>query len=191
MRNPSIPVRSRGAPPACSRPAFALAAFVLATVGSGVATGGGAAFAACGGTAAVDRCLVGGWATDGGGVAEWLRRNMPPGFPMPQMDTGGAVVFDPDGSYRAIPSDPVLGGGSAGRWSAADGRLQMCELERIGRPPAGMVPIPEPTGEPMAMAYRCEADSAETRLRIPMFDDPLVMGYTRVDPATVRAGAGR
>lgn len=165
----------------------------------------------CAGSRAIDRCLVGAWRQTGGGAVEWMRRNMPPGLSIPNVNAGEqAMVLMEDGTYWTAPFSQELtiliegrdgttradGRGVAqasGRWSAEGGRLNLCADSEAfsGRavftPPSGgrfTMPLaaPGPSG-PMSYDYTCSAGSLETRLGFSGIPDPMVTQFSAMTPA--------
>lgn len=65
--------------------------------------------AECMENSAIDSRLAGAWRQSGGGMVEWMKRNMPPGMPVPQIDQSGQVIaFNKDGTYWTAPlSNPT------------------------------------------------------------------------------------
>lgn len=160
----------------------------------------------CAGSNSTDRCIVGVWQKTGGGAVEWMRRNMPPGISIPHAaDSGGIIRFAPDGHYWTAPYSNELiiqiesadgieryeGNGvaqSAGYWSAAGGRINMCADEQAfagtiraeGAPGPGMPVGPPGSSGPLTQEYTCSGTTLITRQRFPDMPDPMVTEYSRV-----------
>lgn len=166
------------------------------------------AHAECAGLTTVDTCLVGAWRQSGGGAVEWMKRNMPPGMPVPQVNTSGQmIVLNRDGSYWTTPMTAKttikLGGSegalraegtmtaqSKGRWSSQSGTLNLCpdeetmngQMQFTG--PGGrrhtMPMALQPTHGSMNLVYRCAGEGLETEMTIPGMKDPMTTRYARV-----------
>ena len=165
------------------------------------------ATAECAGSATLDACLVGTWRQTGGGAVEWMHRNMPPGMPVPVVDTSAQLtVYNKDGSYWSAP----ISGQTAihtegddgnlrisgklkvkarGRWSAASGALHLCtdhqmfEGQARVTAPGGqshVMPLPvSPSSGPVSFGYRCSGNKLETRQSFPGIADPMVTQFER------------
>lgn len=173
------------------------------------------AVAECAGAATLDTCLVGAWRQSGGGAVEWMRRNMPPGTPLPNVNTGAQLtVYNKDGSYWSAPVpdqttirlqgsdgnlriDGNLKVKARGRWSVASAMLHLCtdhqtfEGEARITVPGGQshvlpLPVPEASG-PVSFGYRCSGNTLETRKSFPGMADPMVTRFER----TGAGNAGR
>lgn len=161
------------------------------------------AAADCAGSSAVDECLVGEWRSDGSGVAEWMKRNLPSGISIPQSG-GGTIAFSADGTYRSTGSGESVQAASAGssvegraaatnetrgRWAATDGRLHLCpEVQetkgelRIKGPDGTehVIPMPkEASATQMTQAYTCAHEGLETQITVPGIADPMTIQYER------------
>lgn len=163
----------------------------------------------CGGSSAVDECLVGAWRETGGGPIEWMRQVME-GIEIPAGERRNVVeVYYSDGSYLTAPLTAEItaiaqtdhatlrGDGNmtvqaSGRWSAEAGTLHLCQdqLHSTGtlraRSSDGMdemfpLPIPQ-TPDIVSLDYTCTDSSLETRLPIPDVPQPIVTQYSRIRP---------
>jgi hypothetical protein len=161
------------------------------------------ASAECVGVSGTDACLVGTWRQTGGGAEAWMQRNLPPGVPVPQIETQGdeTMSLGPDGSFSTGPRQGTakvefgqmqvesdITGSAKGRWSAANGKLNLCpaaadtggEVRIIG--PGGQqfaMPVSPESEEPVSLDYVCAGNTLETSLAFPEMDDPLTTQYTR------------
>ena len=161
----------------------------------------------CGGTDEVDRCLAGIWQESGGGAAEWMRSQLPPGVSMPvARKEGGAIVLNEDGTYWTAPMSQRIvilardrdgvtrtdGQGIAqatGRWSAKDGQLNMCQ-DSGGMTGNAHVTTPKmafdmPVSSPSStaeinMSYSCSEDSFSTSMDIPGSHVPMTTQYRKI-----------
>lgn len=163
----------------------------------------------CAGTREIDSCLVGAWQQVGGGPVEWMRSTLPPEITIPSFEQSDAVfVLRPDGSYFALPltqqvtillqqPDGVAraeGAGlaqGAGRWSALEGRLNLCQ-DSGGL--LGSMTMTFPTGDTveqdvstpgegtLVQAYSCAADSLTTSLDFGHGLPPMTTDYQRLAP---------
>ncbi len=167
-----------------------------------------AAHAECAGLTTVDTCLIGAWRQSGGGAAEWMKRNMPPGMPVPRVETNGQmIVLNRDGSYWTTPmtakttiqfggsegdlrAEGTMTAQSKGRWSSQSGTLNLCpdeetmngQMQFMG--PGGrrhaMPMAPHATRGSTTLAYRCGDGSLETEMTFPGMKDPMTTRYARV-----------
>ena len=138
----------------------------------------------CAGSDAVDACLVGTWQMSGGGAVEWMRAN---GIPITRSRSGPRIVtFRGDGAYGTEPFDlsltvrqgDMVGQGegymtvAAGRWSAADGALNICqdsgtmsgEVTVTTPRHSGTMPVSQPGAGQLTQSYSCSERSLSTTL---------------------------
>jgi hypothetical protein len=161
----------------------------------------------CGGSAAIDACLVGTWQQTGGGPVEWMQRVMSRRFIAHGERRNVVTVYQSDGTYASAPltveltthmetrRGVVRGDGhavaqGAGRWSAEGGRLNVCQdrLRFHGTTtmtaPDGSrttMPVPMPRGSgTVTMQYACSRTSLETTLTFPGIPQPMVTQYSRI-----------
>jgi len=161
----------------------------------------------CGGSTAVDACLVGAWRQTGGGPIEWMRKVMD-GIAIPEGERHNVLdVFQADGTYFTAPltakitsiaetdratlrGDAQVVAQTSGRWSGENGRLNLCQdqLRSSGTVRAtssdGMdetFPVPV-TAAPdlVTLEFTCTDSTLETRLPIPGVPEPIVTQYSRV-----------
>lgn len=158
----------------------------------------------CGSTDRLDACLVGTWVMSGGGPGEWMRAM---GLPITSFNSGPRVVtFRDDGLYGAEPVATQLTGetadgrgeaegsaaAAAGRWSAADGTLTICQdsggvsgtVTVTTRYDTMRGPVSAPGAGELVQSYSCLEGSLSTSLPMPG-TAPMETQYSRVpDPAT-------
>lgn len=161
----------------------------------------------CRGISETDACLVGAWRQSGGGPVEWMRSVMP-GFEFPHAErTGGIMVLKSDGTYFTTPlsagttivreddgrvskADGDVTVQASGRWSAADGKFNICQdtgsfqgRARLTIPGAGQhtmaLPDPGSTGS-LSLDYTCSAGGFRTSLMLSGFPRPMETQYSRV-----------
>jgi hypothetical protein len=162
----------------------------------------------CGGSSAIDACVVGRWRETGGGPIEWMDKLMQ----RPKVVEGErhnvVKVYESDGTFLTTPltaelttaaetdEGDVRGEGqavsrSSGRWSAEDGLLNLCQdrLHFEGQVeitvPDGItttMTVPAPMGpESATMRYTCSETSLETSLTFPGIPEPMVTQYSRIE----------
>lgn len=153
-----------------------------------------------------ERCLIGSWAMDGNGMAEWMQRHLPANVRMPVVESTGYLTLRADGRFVAAASlaasietdDPVVTGGEtsgggfagAGTWQVTgEGKLQLATAREthgntVTVQTAGgsnAVPVPPVTrGGVMLYDFSCDGDHLETRMTIRGTGAPIVQGYVRV-----------
>lgn len=161
----------------------------------------------CGGSRAIDACLVGAWRQTGGGPIEWMRRVMD-GIAIPEGERHNVLeVFYSDGTYMTAPltaditaiaetdhgtlrGDANVVAQTSGRWSGQAGRLNLCQdqLRSSGTLRATssdgldkMFPVPV-TAAPgvVTLEFTCTDSTLETKLPIPDVPEPIVTQYSRV-----------
>jgi hypothetical protein len=161
----------------------------------------------CGGSSAIDACIVGRWQETGGGPIEWMQKLLQ----RPKVVEGErhnvVNTYEADGTFATArlaaelttiaetSEGDVRGDGkatsqSSGRWSAEDGRLNLCQdqLHFQGEvkmtAPDGMtatMELPTPrTPENVTMRYTCSETSLETTLTFPGIPEPMVTHYSRM-----------
>ncbi|MEZ5670337.1 MAG: hypothetical protein R3F55_23485 [Alphaproteobacteria bacterium] len=158
----------------------------------------------CGGSTALDICLVGSWAQTGGGPVEWmLAQGMPAEMVVdigPQL-----VVLEGDGTYWTMPFTGTMDAvittardtwtvdGSAraaaggGRWSAVDGQLAICQdsggvagqVTISSSHGSGTMPVNVPGGGELQYAYSCSDAAMQTVLEFAGMS-PMVTDYSRL-----------
>ncbi|HLS68002.1 MAG TPA: hypothetical protein VK035_01575 [Kiloniellales bacterium] len=157
----------------------------------------------CGDLETTDTCIVGVWTQSGGGPIVWMQRELE-GLEIPRGERRDVIeVFSSDGSFWTgeLTADLTLealdaskGGGevrarSGGRWSAGEGRLNLChdhvavagEITMTypdGQSITGSVPTPV-APEVVTMGYSCTDSTLETRLSIPGVSTPMETQYRR------------
>lgn len=162
----------------------------------------------CGGLETTDACIVGAWTQSGGGPIAWMQRELE-GLEIPHGERRNVIeVYRSDGSFwtgeltadltfEAL--DDSRGGGEVharrgGRWSAGDGRLNLChdhvavagEITMTypdGQKISGSIPTPS-APEVVSMEYSCTESSLETRLSIPGVAAPMDTQYRRSGDAS-------
>jgi hypothetical protein len=153
----------------------------------------------CAGTRATDRCLVGIWELTRHGAEQWLREHGA-SVEFTRVDrvddtmtlredgtfSTGAARVSADARADEVSGTGRLAGHGSGRWSAEDGRLNLCSDDSAatgtltvtmhGR--SGTMPMA--TGGPgtMSNAYTCDAGTL--RMAIPMGDGAVENVYRRV-----------
>ncbi len=155
----------------------------------------------CAGSDRIDACLVGTWVQSGGGAVEWMRAH---GISITSANVQpGPVTYRGDGSYFTLPFggeltmqfDDARGDGqgqsfgSAGRWSAEGGTLNICEeaggmsgqVTMTDEHGSHTMPVSVPGGAELTMSYSCSETSLETSLSFPNAG-PMVTQFSRADP---------
>lgn len=153
----------------------------------------------CAGIVELDACVVGSWRMTGGGAAEWMRRQGVPGNYSTSNET---ITFRRDGTFvtglvglesharlrdggRADGEGQVQAGG---RWSAAEGRLNLCADMQLLQGQTVLttrdgqrVVIPTPSAPPgnSQMSYTCSQASLRTVIPLPGAP-PMPAEYTRI-----------
>ncbi len=144
-----------------------------------------------------DACLFGTWRLAGGGGAEWANRQLPGRY----STVNESMTFRRDGSFitgaAQITADTRVSGSgghgqavaqSGGRWSARDGRLNMCaDMQTLSGQtvitfPDGqraVIPVPDVQPGSAVISYVCNATSLRTEIPIPGAP-PIISEYTRV-----------
>lgn len=161
----------------------------------------------CGGSNAIDACIVGSWQETGGGPIEWMQKVMQRPRLLEGTRRNVITVYESDGTYATAPlsaeltviaetnrgdmrGDSQAVSQTAGRWSAEDGQINLCQdqLRFRGKlkatSPDGMTTIHElpisRTPETVTMRYACSESNLETTLTIPGVPEPMVTQYSRL-----------
>lgn len=162
-----------------------------------------ASCAPCAGSDRVDVCLAGTWVQSGGGAVEWMRAQ---GMPITRAQVSEQIItYLGDGSYLTQPFSveleerlrtrrgTVIGEGvgtaaaAGGRWSAEEGRLNVCQESggvrgrvTVTSPGGtGSMPINVPGGGALTMRYSCSESSLETSLDFGGLP-PMVTQFSRI-----------
>lgn len=144
-----------------------------------------------------DACLFGTWQLTGGGAAEWVSRH---GLPGRYSTANETMTFRRNGGFITgvvqATADTRIGdsGGhgeavaqSGGRWSARDGRLNICsDMQMLSgqtviTTPEGrrvVIPVPEAPPSSSSISYACSETTLRTEVPIPG-SPPIVSEYTR------------
>ncbi|MFQ5565865.1 MAG: hypothetical protein ACE5EU_05835 [Paracoccaceae bacterium] len=156
----------------------------------------------CGESDRLDACLAGTWIMSGGGPVEWMKRQ---GVPIVASHSGPRIVtFRDDGVYGTeafaagltVRDTDFVGVGegfltvAAGRWSAHEGRLTICQdsggltgTATVTTPRGtGTMPISQPGAGRLSQRYTCSESSLSTTMDFPGLS-PMVTHYTRVPEA--------
>lgn len=161
----------------------------------------------CGGTDAIDACVVGRWQETGGGPIEWMEKVMQRPKVVEGERRNVVIVYDSDGTFATAPvaadlttiaetnDGDVRGEGhavwqTAGRWSAEEGQLNRCvdrsrfHGEMTITPPDdetfhSALPMPQAPGVE-TVRYTCSETNLETTLTFPGIPEPMVTQYTRM-----------
>ena len=164
----------------------------------------------CASGTATDACLVGTWRVTGGGSLQWLRDNMPSAARFAGNASTAELVLQRDGMFRTgqvSASISMQPGESAtraegdarlqasGRWSAADGQLNMCmdlaaldgEARLVARDETVRMPLPPLPPSETSVSYTCSGDTLRTTQPMPRHGGgeypPMETIYTRVPGA--------
>lgn len=135
----------------------------------------------------------------GGGAIEWMKAN---GIPITRSSSGPHIVtFRDDGAYGTEPFDlsltvrsgDMVGQGegymtvAAGRWSAADGTLNICvdsggmsgEVTVTTPRHSGTMPVSQPGAGQLVQHYSCSERSLSTTLSFSGMS-PMRTEYTKI-----------
>jgi hypothetical protein len=146
-----------------------------------------------------DACLVGRWAPDGNGAAEWLQRAVP-GMRASVPAQSGVLELRRDGTFvahaatqgqvqaRHLRGDMQGRFASRGTWRGASGRMDLVpERQAIeGRMSVTdgarrhTQALPQGPASPTAYAYTCAGAGLTTRMSVPGSVIPLVQRYRRL-----------
>ncbi|MBI1212862.1 MAG: hypothetical protein GC190_15480 [Alphaproteobacteria bacterium] len=94
----------------------------------------------CGGSHAVDRCMVGTWQMTKNGMQEWMRKHVRKFSVTSVHATNNTITLHADGTFATGAStatveghgssgmhgSATMSGQSSGTWSAADGKFNLC-----------------------------------------------------------------
>lgn len=151
----------------------------------------------CAGERELDACVIGSWQLVGGGSIEWMRSQGIPGIYTARNQTmtfrrdgtfiTGVVDGEAHTEFEHGRADGQAQAQSGGRWSAREGRLNVCADmqmltgQTVVTTRSGQVTIPVPPAAPGAAqsSYACSETSLRTELPMGGGYPPMIAEYVR------------
>ena len=163
-----------------------------------------ASCAECAGTREIDRCLVATWQMSVDGMEQWMREHIHKATVTGVSQVGNTLTLNSDGTFATgasrvnvqlqgsggVSGQGALNGNASGRWSAANGHLNLCPDESamsgtISVTKGGhTTTIPHPANEmpPSSRAYSCAGNSFTLTTPIGSMGSA-VSTYTKTTPS--------
>lgn len=158
----------------------------------------------CAGTREIDRCLVGAWQMSVDGMEQWMREHIHKATVTGVSQVGNTLTLNSDGTFATGAShvnvqlqgsggasgQGTLNGSASGRWSAADGHLNMCPDESAMSGTISVttnghtttIPHPAHAMPPSSRVYSCAGSSFTLTTQIGSMGSA-VSTYTKMTPS--------
>ncbi len=162
-----------------------------------------ASCAECAGAHEIDRCLVGTWQMSVDGMEQWMREHIHKANVTGVSQVGNTLTLNSDGTFATgashvnvelqgsggMSGQGALNGSASGRWSAANGHLNLCPDESalsgtISVTKQGhttTIPHPATAMPPSSRAYSCASSSFTLTTTIGSMGS-VVSTYTKTTP---------